>query len=134
METCANFGLMIVSFIFLNYNLKSVRTKVKTKWSFEHEHRQCNSRTARPLLVRAGFYPEPFKGTLGLEEAWQGETRRELIAYVAQNKHLYKRAVKANKVIKYEAQSSAFLEISLCSVNITLQRSPDLNLWAPRIL
>lgn len=51
------------------------------------------------------------------ERAGGGRTRRELITRVAENKHLYNRAVKANKVIKPEAHRSVFFGgVRLCSM------------------
>ena len=80
------------------------------------------------------FYPGPFKGTLGLGEAGWERGGRELIIRVAENKHLYNRAVKANKAIKHEAQSSGFLGIRLCPVNVTPWRNSDLSSWVLCIL
>lgn len=89
------------------------------------------SQGSTSMITECWFWSGPFKGTSGLEEGGRGGMKeRESITRVAENKHLYNRAVKVNKVIKHEAQRSGFLGMRLCSVNITSWRNSDLNLLA----
>lgn len=81
----------------------------KTNWSFEREHSPTITGThARHYGARVfsvSFYPGSFKGTLGLgEDGGGGQPQGRIITRVAENKHVYNRIEKANKVIKLKAQ------------------------------